>query len=918
MSDGRPVALTAGLDRFTIGDAQGNLTRIDSAHGVFAATADRPVLLCNRPMMKSRLGANMPRGVLDVLELYAFVCPARPVVPTVRAVAVDLGLSEPLCAEDEIKALFSVTGRLLSKLAAFEKEDRQKAVGLALTMTRKAEWVWGVDVLAALGVNPDRAGIAGLTGFAVWDSLPEWQESAPPDPAGFLPVETAEAESKLAELLSRSNGAERRDDQTAYAKTVAAAFDPREDEGTPVAVLAQAGTGIGKTLGYLAPAGVWSGKNGGTVWISTFTRALQKQLDAELAKLYPDPKIRDRDVVVRKGRENYLCLLNFAEAVGRIQASPRTALPLGLIARWVSATRDGDLNGGDFPGWLADMLNAQGLAGLADKRGECLFAQCPHYKKCFIERVVRRSKRAKIVVANHALVMTQLAGATDDTVLPTRFLFDEGHQLFAAADDIFAGEINVREGLEIRRALCGLADKRRSAGQGRAYGIKKRLEDLIMLDPDIAAAVEDVIETASFLPQPGALTRLKNRTPSGTAEKFLTQVYRQVLARAEKTDALYSLECEPRPLDPSLAAAADELNGEVGLLERQICALMTLIEKYVDKNAATLEPADKTRYDSVLKTLRKSAAEPLSVWRVMLEQLALKTPPDFVDKLEVTRTEGFDSDVGYHRHWIDPTIPFAHVLGQAAHGVLITSATLKDRSGDDEKDWLNAMKRTGLVHFERPDAAFRPVKADFRSPFNYADCARVFILTDVDKRDENQVAAAYRELFLASGGGALGIFTAIRRLKAVYARIADPLAAAGLPLLAQHIDAVNLQTLLDIFRADENSCLLGTDAVRDGIDVPGRSLRLIAFDRVPWNRPDIAHRARKAAYGEEGEAYNLMIVRMKLAQAFGRLIRKKTDKGVFVMLDRAMPSETLTAFPENTPVERIGLKDAVLKIKEFL
>ena len=61
-----------------------------------------------------------------------------------------------------------------------------------------------------------------------------------------------------------------------------------------------------------------------------------------------------------------------------------------------------------------------------------------------------------------------------------------------------------------------------------------------------------------------------------------------------------------------------------------------------------------------------------------------------------------------------------------------------------------------------------------------------------------------------------------------------------------------------------------------------------------------------------------MIVRMKLAQAFGRLIRKKTDKGVFVMLDRAMPSETLTAFPENTPVERIGLKDAVLKIKEFL
>ena len=97
----------------------------------------------------------------------------------------------------------------------------------------------------------------------------------------------------------------------------------------------------------------------------------------------------------------------------------------------------------------------------------------------------------------------------------------------------------------------------------------------------------------------------------------------------------------------------------------------------------------------------------------------------------------------------------------------------------------------------------------------------------------------------------------------------------------------------------------------------GKSLRLIVFDRVPWHRPDIAHKARKAAFGEEGEAYNLMLVRMKLRQAFGRLIRKKDDKGVFVMLDRAVPSETLSAFPKDTPIEKIGLKDALEKIREF-
>ena len=93
---------------------------------------------------------------------------------------------------------------------------------------------------------------------------------------------------------------------------------------------------------------------------------------------------------------------------------------------------------------------------------------------------------------------------------------------------------------------------------------------------------------------------------------------------------------------------------------------------------------------------------------------------------------------------------------------------------------------------------------------------------------------------------------------------------------------------------------------------------MLVFDRVPWHRPNTAHKARKAAFGENGEAYNLMTVRMKTAQAFGRLIRKKDDRGVFVMLDRAVPSETLSAFPEGCPVEKVPLKEAVRKIKEFL
>jgi ATP-dependent DNA helicase DinG len=134
-------------------------------------------------------------------------------------------------------------------------------------------------------------------------------------------------------------------------------------------------------------------------------------------------------------------------------------------------------------------------------------------------------------------------------------------------------------------------------------------------------------------------------------------------------------------------------------------------------------------------------------------------------------------------------------------------------------------------------------------------------------------------------------------------------------LLAQHVDAMDTATLVDIFRAEEDACLLGTDAIRDGVDVPGRSLRLIVFDRVPWPRPDILHKARKAHFG--GKTYDDMITRLRLKQAFGRLVRRADDRGVFVLLDPMMPSRLCGAFPDGVEVQRVGLAEAVKATREF-
>jgi ATP-dependent DNA helicase DinG len=139
---------------------------------------------------------------------------------------------------------------------------------------------------------------------------------------------------------------------------------------------------------------------------------------------------------------------------------------------------------------------------------------------------------------------------------------------------------------------------------------------------------------------------------------------------------------------------------------------------------------------------------------------------------------------------------------------------------------------------------------------------------------------------------------------------------AGLALYAQHMDALDTGTLVDIFRAEEDACLLGTDAVRDGVDVPGRSLRLIVFDRVPWPRPSILHKSRKSRFG--GSRYDDMLTRLKLKQAYGRLIRRGTDRGVFVMLDSALPSRLLDAFPEEVEVHRLGLAEIIRQTRDFL
>lgn len=903
MNGDRPEIFVPDSPVLVAGVQRGAWLDTDGGIEVFPAKALRdlireappPIVVHGRATAR-RLGLD-GLECFDLLELFAFVRPAQPCVPNGRGILRAMGVEPPRDLEGEAIALSKVAGRLLLDLA--RKRDRE-AVSILAPMAA-AGWAWAPFVAQALaGVEPSPQGIA------VWKGLPQISDHAPQPPPGHMPVDPIEARRRLELLLGGS--AEARPSQSDYAAAASAAFAPRVNPGEPEIMLAEAGTGVGKTAGYLAPASLWAERNEGAVWVSTYTRNLQQQIDGELDRLFPDPQVKAVQVVLRKGRENYLCLLNLEEAMNGMGGRPLDALALGLVARWTLATRDGDFTGSDFPGWLPELVGRGRITALADRRGECIYGACAHYDRCFIERSVRQARRARIVVANHALVMVQAAlGGDDDTLLPRRVVFDEGHHLFDAADSAFSAALSGIEGSELRRWLLGAEGFTRS----RARGLKRRVEELTLGIDGAEEALRTTLAAARCLPREGWQERLAEDRPDGPVEDLLALVRRQILARTADGDDSYGRETDLHPALDGMAEAAATAGQALTALRLPLIALRNrLLQRLVDE-AEDLDSALRMRLESIGRSLMRRAILPLSGWIEMLKSMTGPTPGEFVDWLATERSEGRDLDVGVRRHWIDPTKPFAMSMSDAVHGMLITSATLRDATDDPLADWLAAEQRTGMPHFAKPAG-----RAVVPSQFDWPNRTRVFIVTDVRKDDLGQVAAAYRALFLASGGGALGLFTAISRLRAVHQRISGPLEEAGIPLYAQHVDAMETGSLIDMFRAEQDACLLGTDAVRDGVDVPGRSLRLILFDRVPWPRPDILHRARRAAFG--GRSYDDRLTRLKLKQAFGRLIRRATDSGVFVLLDPMAPSRLLSAFPEGCPVERVGLAEAVAATRAFL
>ncbi|MCH9853198.1 MAG: ATP-dependent DNA helicase [Alphaproteobacteria bacterium] len=829
---------------------------------------------------------------LDILHWVSFDNPTLIAAPTIFGLAKAFQQPYHRSPMQQAKILRDIATQIQQNLHAHQDYPRIHALAQKM---RQAGWGW-FDFLTPPDNPMDIA-----SAFMVWQDLPEWQNQPILPPKSQTPPNIDDISAMLEKIVDK-RAQQMRDGQHAYSHAVNHIFNPRFEDTPPAAALLEAHTGTGKTLGYLLPAYLYTTQNNASVWVSTYSRNLQHQIYREALSFHDN-------VTIRKGRENYLCLLNYKQALDRYFTSKSPMLiALGLLARWLSETKFGDMNGDDFPAWLEDLFDNKLAREVADRRYGCIHQLCPHYKNCFIESVRHQSKHADIIISNHALSLTEAqSGAIEHNPRLNIMIFDEAHHLFQAADNFYAVSFNGAETTQLKQWLDDNPQhhggRQSSLFRPAMRGLQARLGKFAS-HKEIAPLIHRLSDALVFLPQINWCQRIINDTPQGETEIFLHQLNLYVTHYNKNADPYYNLEAPITPTPPALNQAAHDLAKMIELLAILLGAIITKIENLLDDDK--LDKVDSINLERIKQRLEHFSAT-LTQWQDMMRELAMQDFSELcIDWLMVKRRQGISYDFEFCRHAINPMQLLSDQLLQKLNGFAMTSATLFSHHDVAQDDLANAMQ--GISDFPQP------LLARFDNDFDYANRTRIFIANDINKKPDH-INDAYLQLFLASKGGSLGLFTSIKQLKNTHQAVNLALAQENIALYAQHVDKYSVPNLVEIFKNDENACLLGTDSLRDGIDVPGRGLRQVILDKMPWTRPDILTSARQQFFGK---IYPERLVRFKLKQAFGRLMRHKNDKGVFVLLDHHFPSRMADIFPEHVTITRAPINEIISDIKEFL
>jgi len=688
----------------------------------------------------------------------------------------------------------------------------------------------------------------------------------------MVPEEVAGLLSAGGPLAGRLEAYEDRPEQIEMARAVAGAIS----DGRHLAV--EAGTGVGKSLAYLVPACLHAHRAGRPVVVSTYTKTLQAQLferDLPLALEALGLKLRTALV---KGRRNYLCvrrLLYLMRESPRELAGGERADMLPLIV-WAGRTRTGDAA---ECGALAGLARGDELWGKLTVEGhECLGRACPHRRRCFANAARARSLAADVVVANHALVFAELG--REGAILPPyrEIVFDEAHNVEHAATDHLACRVSPgRVGRLLNRFFRRRRGRRRARGGdesgtgllpsllhqlSRARGaegadwaglVRRLATEVVEAVVPVSEAAREFFDTVALLAEP------RGDRASGRG-------------RGEKTR--YEARTREAQVWESVESAKGELLAALG---RLTTPAVRLVERLEDVGDGRVPRARELARDLAgqVERARELATD--------LEFLVRGDDEAYVYWIE---PPGGRRAVELWAAPVEVGPLLADQLYRQKRCVLLTSATLTVAGSFD---FLAG--RLGLSLLE-PDAV-RYLRAG--TPFDYERQALVLVPSFLPDPSagaafEEALAGLVEGLFRATEGRAMALFTSYASLNAVYGRVKAPLEEAGLPVLGQGLDGPR-ERLLDRFRSEAASVLLGTHSFWEGVDVKGESLSCLVLAKLPFQvftEPLVQARCERvqAAGRDPFATYTVPSAALRLRQGFGRLIRSHADRGVVVLADR--------------------------------
>lgn len=678
------------------------------------------------------------------------------------------------------------------------------------------------------------------------------------------PVEglRAEVDRFFRERMPLLPGFEDRPQQIQMASAVARAFEDEE------ILIAEAGTGTGKSLAYLVPALLWRAQGGREpVVVATRTLNLQQQiLDVDV------PRLRDRlglpfKAVQARGWSNYLCLR-------RLQALPRTGELVPGEERLVQAVADHVARGGG--GLRSDLPVPDDLWGrLACDSTACGRQRCPQYDRCFLFRERRELATADLVVTNHALLLSDLAIRRDGSngILPglTRVILDEAHHLEDTATD-HLGYSFLRS--DFFRFLQQLYKPKATTEEGGFLaGLRLTLSGA-PVDAERRRDLLDRVDRGLLAPIPAL---------AGAAEELLHSVAERIPKGAEKI-----------PLDMGWFATPE--GEEIRLAGERLANRLQDAAEALREVAEGLEEVPDWDAGQGLRMEVLGFAQRLGSVRAEVEWCLFPDSPDWVYWAEHS-----PRDTGLGAAPLDVGTQLSNLLFGTARTAVLTSATL---TVGGRTDFLE--ERLGL---KEPLNAERVSRLVVESPFDFEHQALVAVARSLpdpgDPAFAEYVAGALGDLVAGLGGRTFLLVTSWRMLRELEALLTPRLAEAGVTVLCQ--GKADRSALLNQFRSAGRYLLIGTDSFWEGVDVPGEALSCVILARLPFQVPtDPIHQARSSRLGETGRNpfahYHLPLAVTKFRQGFGRLIRTATDRGVVLVLDgRTLSKSYGKAFLNSLP-----------------